>query len=229
MAKRARVRRAFRGRKRRRRMPRRRRRRLTVFRNPIPKTMRIKFKYSTLLVLDPGVSTTSTSSAFWNYRANSLYDPDQSGIGHQPLGFDQYMPFYNRFTVIASKIQVTCISGSNTTPVYFSVSLEDSTSAPLPIDDEIENGQVSFTYVSGQDAGSIARRSRGFSARRFFGKRFLIGDPSYSGTISNDPAIGAYFQIAVASVDGMDPDACRFRVLITYLAVLNEPKDITGS
>jgi hypothetical protein len=33
------------------------------------------------------------------YRANSMFDPDRTGVGHQPRGFDQLTPMYNRYRV----------------------------------------------------------------------------------------------------------------------------------
>lgn len=33
------------------------------------------------------------------YNANSLYDPNRTGVGHQPRGFDQLTPLYNRYRV----------------------------------------------------------------------------------------------------------------------------------
>lgn len=45
----------------------------------------------------------------YDFRANSLFDPDASGIGTQPYGYDDYLginaPFY-RYKVFASKITV---------------------------------------------------------------------------------------------------------------------------
>lgn len=32
---------------------------------------------------------------------NSIYDPNRSGVGHQPMGFDQLATLYNRYRVIS--------------------------------------------------------------------------------------------------------------------------------
>nr|QTE03423.1 MAG: capsid protein [Phoenicurus auroreus CRESS-DNA-virus sp.] len=55
------------------------------------------------------LTITSTSGAVnYNvYRANSVFDPDQSNIGHQPMFFDNYANIYNNYRVLGSKITVT--------------------------------------------------------------------------------------------------------------------------
>jgi hypothetical protein len=46
------------------------------------------------------------------YRANSLFDPDRTNVGHQPRGFDQLTPLYNRYRVDALKWEVKFMSAS---------------------------------------------------------------------------------------------------------------------
>lgn len=41
------------------------------------------------------------------YCANGLFDPDISGVGHQPSGFDQYKLIYSRYTVTNARIRVS--------------------------------------------------------------------------------------------------------------------------
>lgn len=68
--------------------------------NRIPGIVR-KLRYVTKITLSPGgVATVRTHS----FRGNSLYDPDSSGVGHQPLGFDQIMTLYRDYRVRGSKI-----------------------------------------------------------------------------------------------------------------------------
>lgn len=48
---------------------------------------------------------------------NSLFDPDRTGIGHQPYGFDQLSGIYNRYRVISCRWAINAYSG--TTPIRF--------------------------------------------------------------------------------------------------------------
>lgn len=46
----------------------------------------------------------------WVYRFNSLYDPDLSGVGHQPRYFDQLCAsngIYSRYRVLGAKAKIT--------------------------------------------------------------------------------------------------------------------------
>jgi len=40
-------------------------------------------------------------------RLNSLYDPDQTGTGHQTYWNTQFAQIYNRYVVLGSKMTVT--------------------------------------------------------------------------------------------------------------------------
>ena len=67
-----------------------------------PVWMKAKLKYCEVFyttVIAGGVSDQI-------FRANSLFDPDRSGVGHQPRGFDQLTPMYNRYRVDSLKWNV---------------------------------------------------------------------------------------------------------------------------
>jgi hypothetical protein len=62
----------------------------------------VKMRYTSLIYSSIGSST----SLDWKYNLNSTYDPDRTGIGHQPLSRDVWVQFYNRYRVDGVKVTV---------------------------------------------------------------------------------------------------------------------------
>lgn len=78
----------------------------------LPAKLVIPMRYCTNVRLDASTGTPSQ----YTYSATSIYDPDSTGIGHQPYTHDQFLPIYNQYRVLKSKITVTFISnGSSST------------------------------------------------------------------------------------------------------------------
>ena len=59
---------------------------------------------TTIRYVDVYTLTSASNGIAKQYmRMNSLFDPDQTGTGHQPYYFDQFAALYNRYTVLGSK------------------------------------------------------------------------------------------------------------------------------
>lgn len=71
---------------------------------PFGLTMYTRQMYTQHITLTaPGVGTT-VSNAF---RLNSMFDPDLTGVGHQPMQFDQVAVLYNSYIVTGALVDVT--------------------------------------------------------------------------------------------------------------------------
>lgn len=67
--------------------------------HPIPQRYITKHKYC---------ETVSTDvNGLYTFNLNSLYDPNRTGIGHQPYGYDTLATMYNRYRVISCGWRVT--------------------------------------------------------------------------------------------------------------------------
>lgn len=66
-----------------------------------------KLKYSDTLTLNLG------NSYQYVFNLNSLFDPNRTGTGHQPYGFDQLSAIYNRYRVISCKYIVNGYAAGN--------------------------------------------------------------------------------------------------------------------
>lgn len=60
---------------------------------PVAPRLRTKLRYSTVYNATTGTVIDQL------YRLNSLFDPDESGVGTQPTGFDQLAAMYGRYRV----------------------------------------------------------------------------------------------------------------------------------
>lgn len=60
------------------------------------------------------LTTAGPAIVQYNYNLNSLFDPDQSGVGSQPAGFDQWSAFYNRYRVYSVFYKVNFVTHANT-------------------------------------------------------------------------------------------------------------------
>lgn len=78
----------------------------------VPDRMICKLQYKDNINL-AGVSP--ADYAVWNGRLNSLYDIDYALVnGHQPLGYDQWGAFYQKYRVFKVGVSVTFINNTTT-------------------------------------------------------------------------------------------------------------------
>jgi len=70
-----------------------------------PDRLRTKLHYCDVVQL----SASAGSPGLWQFRMNSMFDPDYTGTGHQPQWFDQLSAVYTYATINSSKIKVTFI------------------------------------------------------------------------------------------------------------------------
>lgn len=219
-------RRRFRRRRRRRRPRARKRRRMIRYRSPITKSMNIRFRYALSFLLSGVEPETS-------FRANSIFDPETAVGGHQPMGADEYSAFFNRYTVMKSKITVTMNnSGATVTPVIVMVQLDDTETLLADPITEVENGRLRFKILSGTNGGpSRATMSKTYNARTYHSIRDPVGSDALTPLFSANPNQQAFFHVSADSVSPSGGSIAGITVWMTidYFCHLSVPKDLIGS
>lgn len=76
---------------------------MVIVRNPTvrPDKVLVKLPYTENISFAGAIYTPHV----WNM--NGLFDVDQTGVGHQPMGFDTWASIYNRYQVLGFSYQVT--------------------------------------------------------------------------------------------------------------------------
>lgn len=164
------------------------------------------------------------------FRANDLFDPDFSGTGHQPMGFDQLMLWYNHFTVMTAKIILVC-KNLSLNPHTICLRVDGDSTALTTIDRIVElGGGVTVDLDSSAGYGATKKLSMSVDIARLQNVRrsALTADPSLQGSASASPTEVTYFHITSWETSGKTCSA-EIDVILEQVAHFSEPRNLTGS
>lgn len=113
--------------------------------SPLPTKYTTKLVYSEEIAINAGAGTTGQ----YVFSMNGMWDPDISGVGHQPRGFDQLLAMYDHFVVIGSKITVTVDNSTNPGGQMLMIMPYDTATTISSTNDWLENGRVKKVPVEG--------------------------------------------------------------------------------
>lgn len=196
--------------------------------SPFPEQYVAKLKYVTYFTLDPGAAGT----AFYKFQCNGMYDPDITSTGHQPLGFDQLMAWYNIYTVISSKINVMFTSSDATALGQAVVGIYQDDDATTPasgnFEQLLEQPTTRYAYLAPLTGGKNGQKvSYGWSARKYYGRTIgsLASDSQFAGTAAANPSSTPMYQVFAFPVDASANTAAIYCwAEISFLAMFTERK-----
>lgn len=189
-----------------------------------PKTLKMKHRYveTIRLVSSSGVP------AFQRFRANGIYDPNQTGVGHQPMYYDQCALLYNHWKVIGSKISVKFVPTLSTTvPQHVGILADDDTnnsSIVTTLQEQTDTRKSAIAWAPGKPTTLTNK----FSARKIYGPG-IGGNTRLEGDTTADPTEQFYFTIFNAPLDNATGVGVDCIVTIDYIVLWTEQKDIDGS
>lgn len=199
---------------------------------PVPVRKKLRLKYVQRITINPGASG---GAVLHNFRANSLFDPDRTGTGHQPIGFDEWAVFYNRYTVVSSSIKVTAYGSAATGPlgnIMVGVLLDDDNTSSAVLTTLLEQSSVRAKPLGPALGGfGITQLRHTFNAKKFFGRKSaLVSAAGFDSLMTASPTEDATFAVFAASVDASDDgDPVDMIVEIIYTAYLSEPATLAAS
>lgn len=193
-------------------------------RAPMPTAFKTKFLYAEQVVVDPGAGTVAEHV----FSANGLFDPNTTGVGHQPRGFDQFLGImYDHYTVIGCRLTCSFSNSGSATPVMVFLKLTDNTTTSVNPIDFLESSYCKRTTCAG-NGGSPTTMAINVSPAKFLGRKAMDND--LRGSVSTNPSEMCYIHIGACAVDGItDPSGIGCTVQIEYIVLLTEPKLLTSS
>lgn len=189
--------------------------------------MIVKLRYAEEFTLN--ASSGSLTAQY--FRANSVFDPDVTGVGHQPMEYDFWQGVYNHYTVVASSIKLMQVpeATTNIIPSYYGVVLSDDPgviSGYTSVTDIFENPNTTDPRISGSANNTIPQASKwtkkSFKANAFFGTNNVEDGGAYGALVTSTPSKQAYYACYSSAVSGNDPGATPFLAVIDYIVLFDQ-------
>lgn len=187
--------------------------------------------YETNLSLTPLVTGAAVGYVF---TANGLYDPNITATGHQPMGFDQLMAFFEQYHVVSSTITVRVNANLTTTPLGFAVYLSPDANVLTSSGVAVENGLCKSIVTEGA-SGTYSKTHTivlNCDVLKYFNrdKKAMINDADLAGGAGANPTEQVYFIItAYQNMNLTTSQVINFEVLLSYDAWFTEPRKLTFS
>lgn len=175
------------------------------------------------------ISVTVGAINFQQFRLNSAFDPDYTGTGHQPMGYDQWAGFYNHYVVEHVKWQVEMLPYTGTFPETLECGVHLSDDSTIPSDPQTLAELGAQVLLRPKTATGPAIFSGKMSLKQFFNRTGdIANDSSLRALVSANP-----IELAFLSVFAACPNSESCTVLVYFKAEMTikfvEPTDLAPS
>lgn len=159
------------------------------------------------------------------WQCNSMFDPDFTGGGHQPMGFDQMMVFFSRYIVIRSNIEVQFQNLSdNLLTVGICLKTESTAEVDYRIYGENQPNRQALIGAAGSSSDKVTL-ALPFDTASFFGKKDVKDETDLSGSASSSPVSNAFWHTyADGTPQGNSGKAVTAMVKITMEGYFYDPQ-----
>lgn len=140
------------------------------------------------------------------FNMNSLFDPDRSGVGHQPLGFDQLAVVYQRYRVLKCIFKITPMITATNTNMSIVAFTSNNTAALTSVSQALEAGYSIISYSNGSSkysplsGVSVLNNLTGNSLSAY------RSDDSYQSLVSSSPTELLILHIGIECTGGVTTD-----------------------
>jgi len=166
----------------------------------------------------------SAAPAAQNFRMNSLFDPNQTGVGHQPSFFDTFAGVYARYFVRAFKLRVD-FSNHTTTAGAFAVAGYSDVDIAANTVEQLTESRYTVMKTLGESTGGGNVKTISLpwiSSQKLMGTPYTEADDNMYSTTTASPADVAFGFFKVAADDATTNLAVVARAVLWFEVVFKD-------
>lgn len=191
--------------------------------HPIPQRFITKMKYSEQVNTD--------ANGQYRFNLNSIYDPNSTGTGHQPYGYDTLSTLYNRYRVISCgwRIQVNWQANQNAQPVLVGAIPANESLTFLSLAELRENPRAKYINQN-YGAETIALTGKSYIPSLVGrNKAQYMADDRYQALMTASPNELAILNV-VTGPNGLDsPASATIQIVLEYTVEFFDIKHLAQS
>lgn len=176
-------------------------------------------------------ASAGVAHAGYQFRMNSIEDPDLTGAGHHPYGHNQWETLYRQYNVISSKLTARffTVSGANL-PVVCGAYMDKDKVLPLSLTTKSEQSKGRGLAILNANTNDDAIIRAVYDRDKWFSKKSQEYE-NQQVLFGNNPASDATCEVWVQTVDGATAAATSTHALIRidYYVELSEPIEFGAS
>lgn len=203
---------------------------------PMARELFTTLRYVESVVLQSNVISGLSNSAYV-FSLNGLFDPNITGTGHQPRGYDQITPFYKAYTVFGVSIRIRSAASnlnvnadavlclrlksaltSTSMAGMYSADFQEASSC-MCWEADTQQAELDLGYVSIADLEGVPKDK-------------VMSDDQYSAGVAGNPGQQPQLELYLASNSGLAGAlgaARRYTVDLTYSVRFFQPNTLAQS
>ncbi len=190
---------------------------------PFPPKYRCALRYAQTKTYTTGASGVSgTENAF---SLNSLYDPDVTGVGHQPYGFDQVAALYSKYLVLSCDVQIRAVTPGGQADMCILAAFTGSQAVSLSgitVDAATEKqGVITKSISSSGSNRNVVINLPAIPLPKSLGLtpvQYMAELGTYGAAVTASPTVQSFLRVNVASYNGTASEDVTIQVVIIYHA-----------
>lgn len=198
--------------------------------SPIPDRFFTRLRYSELYAQTYGGLAVPS---IYQWRLQSIFDPNLTGVGHQPLGHDQFQLLYNRYRVYGVRYKITFVNQETTRHYDIAILLRPNTVTPTKVETILEGPYCQRGVLGVEGSGQAVRTFSGYCSNP---KILGITKNAYKNDDQNQALIGANSTVAgpilstvISNQNTGDTGTVNVRVELTYYVEFFDRKSLSES
>lgn len=159
---------------------------------------------------------------------SSIFDPDFTGVGHQPLWHDQFNVLYDKYRVYGIKYDIMCKSDGAYVMTTITVKPNENSAQDTAQYTLLERREGPSVTLEGPN-GKASRMKGYMSVAKTYGlsKKEYLNDDGFVSAMSSNPSKLAFLQIYGVTIGGLCNVTCK--VHLTYYVEFMQRVNISGS